>query len=443
MRFKLWSAVLLPALLLGAGQPSKIFNLPYQQHDFPNGLRLITVRTDYPNVVALYIVVQVGARNEVEPGKTGFAHFFEHMMFRGTEQVPPDKWTAIMRDAGAQSNAFTSDDLTAYHETFSKEDLEIMLRIEADRFQNLKYSLADFRTEALAVLGEYNKNAASPVRKLYEVLRNTAFDRHTYKHTPMGFLEDIKDMPNEFDYSRIFFDRFYRPEYTTILVVGDIDHQQTRTLVEKYWGGWQRGSHKAEIPMEPPQKEPRRTKVDWPVRTLPWVWIASKSSAFTDTDIDSAALDLLGFLGFSESSELYQRLVIQEQKVDALIWDNSDHVDPYLFTVGARVKKPEDMKVVEEQILDTMNGFKDTLVPAAKLEAAKKHLRYRFALSLDNSEAIAQTLTHFIALRRTPETINRLYEIYARLTPEDLRRVARKYFVESGRTTVTLEGPVQ
>ena len=224
------------ALLVSAAPAGKIFPLAYEQHDFPNGLRLITVPTDYPNVVALFVVVQVGSRNEVEPGKTGFAHFFEHMMFRGTKKYSSEAYNALLKRAGAASNAFTSDDLTAYHTTFSKEDLEPILALEADRFQNLEYSEAAFKTEALAVLGEYNKNSTAPMRKLSEVTRNTAFDRHSYKHGTMGFLPDIQDMPNQLAYGRAFFDRFYRPEYTTVLVVGDVQPQQVRSMVGKYSG---------------------------------------------------------------------------------------------------------------------------------------------------------------------------------------------------------------
>ena len=166
-------------LVLGMGcfgaSPQKIFPYAYDQYDFSNGLRLITIPTDYPNVVALYIVVQTGSRNEVEAGKSGFAHLFEHMMFRGTKLFPPEKYEAVMKDAGAASNAYTTDDHTAYHATFSKEDLETILRMEADRFQNLDYSRDVFRTETLAVLGEYNKNSAEPFRKLLEVQREHAF----------------------------------------------------------------------------------------------------------------------------------------------------------------------------------------------------------------------------------------------------------------------------
>jgi zinc protease len=123
--------------------------------------------------------------------------------------------------------------------------------------------------------------------------------------------------------------------------------------------------------------------------------------------------------------------------------DSADHVDPYLFGIVSRVKKPSDLKDVEEQILSTLNGFKDTLVSTAKLDSVKRHLKYEFALRMDNSEAIAGTVARYVALRRSPETINRIYDLYDQVTPEDIRDVARKYFSENSRTIVTLTGPAK
>jgi zinc protease len=297
-----------------------------------------------------------------------------------------------------------------------------------------------FKTEALAVLGEYNKNSAAPVRKLYETLRNTAFDRHTYKHTTMGFLKDIQDMPNQFDYSRQFFDRYYRPEYTTVIVAGDVRKEQARALVEKYWGGWKRGGYRAEVPPETPQDGPRTAEVNWTTATLPWVLVAFRGPAYSDTEKDQAALDVLAYLGFSESSDLYQKLVIREQKVDTLDADNPDRVDPYLFGVWTRVKKEEDMDAVRDDILATLRGFQNDPVSGKRLDAVKNHLRYRFALTMDNSQSIAATLARYVALRRTPETINRVYDLYAGITPEDVQAAARKYLADSARTIVTLKG---
>jgi zinc protease len=431
------------AALFAAERPKKIFPYDYVQEDLENGLRLITVPTDYPNIVASYIVAHTGSRNEVELGHTGFAHFFEHMMFRGTEKFPPARYNATIRAMGASSNAFTTDDYTCFHTTFSKEDLETVLMMEADRFQNLKYAEPEFKTEALAVLGEYNKNSSNPARKLEEALQETAYDRHAYKHTTMGFLKDIEDMPNQFDYSLKFFDRFYRPEHTTIIVVGDVQPKAVRELVNKYWGSWKHGTFTSEIPQDPAQNGPRQTHVDWPSPTMPLLTVAYKTPAYTDSSRDTAALDAIAYLGFSENSELYEKLVISEQKLDSFQAYEPYNVDPTLFQISARIKKPEDVDYVRNAILETVKSFREKPVDPVKLDAVKKRLRYEAALRMDNSDSIAQILASFIALRRTPETMNALFDEYAQLTPADIQRVAAQYLVESGRTVATLSGPAQ
>ena len=431
--------LLLAAVSLhAAGDANKAFPFPYDQQDFPNGLRLVTIPTDTPNIVSLFIVVQTGSRNEVEPGKTGFAHLFEHMMFRGTKQYSSEKYGAIMKQAGAATNAYTSADMTVYHATFAKPDLDQILSMEADRFMHLEYNETAIRTESLAVLGEYNKNSAAPQQKLFETLYDTAFDKHTYKHTTMGFLKDVQDMPNQYEYSRQFFDRYYKPEFTTVIVAGDVSPEKTKEMVARHFNGWKRGSFQPSIPSEPPQTAPRQAQVTWPSQTLPWVVVAFKSPAYSDTEKDSAALDLISALAFAENSELYQRLVVKEQKVDQLSGDYTDHADSNLFIALARIKKESDVDSVRESILSTLNGFKDTLVSAEKLDAVKKNLRYSFALRLDDPERVAGVAARYVALKRTPETINKRYQLFSEVTPEDIRAAARKYFVENGRTAITL-----
>ena len=188
-----------PATLARVVAPTAAL-LPFRasKKTLPNGLKIIVVPTGFPNLVSLQIPVQTGSRNEVEPGKSGFAHFFEHMMFRGTKAYPPEKYQAILTKLGARQNAYTTDDYTNYHTTFAKEDLETVLKIEADHFQNLSYDEEPFKTESRAVLGEYTKNSANPISKLIEVMRDSAYQKHTYKHTTMGFLKDIEDMPNQY-----------------------------------------------------------------------------------------------------------------------------------------------------------------------------------------------------------------------------------------------------
>jgi zinc protease len=438
---------LLPVLLLGclstaagAGPAEKVFPFPYTQEDLPNGLRLVTIPTGFPNIVSLYIVVRTGSRNEVEPGKTGFAHLFEHLMFRGTPRYPAEKFTATLRAAGADFNASTNTEVTTYHETFSKEDLDTMLMLEADRFQNLKYSPEAFKTETRAVLGEYNKNVADPGEKLNETLLDTAFRRHTYKHDTMGFLGDIEDMPNQYDYGIEFFARYYRPENTTIVVAGDVSRRLVRPAVDRYWGKWKRGTYKAAIPAEPPQEEPRTAQAAWQGATLPRLAVAFHAPAYSDRDPEWAALKLLSIIGFSEDSDLYQKLVIQEQKVDRLDGALLVTQDPFLFTVTARVKKPADVGYVRQQVLDTLENFTALPVDNDKLEEVKQHLRYQFSLSLSNTEAVAVAVARFLRAARSPDTIDRLYDLYARISPEDIQRTARKYLVAKNRTVVTLEG---
>jgi zinc protease len=436
MRLRTTFLALLTVGLLHAA--TGIFPYPYTQEDLPNGLRLVTIPTDFPNIVSLFIVVDTGSRNEVEPGKSGFAHLFEHLMFRGTAEFPTDRYQAELQGTGAASNAFTSADLTAFHNTFSKEDLPLILSMEADRFQHLAYEPAAFKTETLAVLGEFNKNSANPTSKLFDVLHATAFKVHPYKHTTMGFIEDIKAMPDEFDYSRQFFDRYYRPEHTTIVVVGDVDAKRVRSMVDERWGQWKRGSFNAQVPTEPPQDGPRAAHIDWPSSTLPWVSVAWRGPAYSDSDEETVALDAISEFGFGRTSPLYQKLVLNEQKADRISADSPFNVDPALFTVLARVKNAADLSAIQDQIVATAAGFDSTPVDAKKLEELKRHVRYEFALSLRDSEAIANSVARYIALRRTPETINRLYDAYAKLTPDDIQKAARKYLTEKNRTVVTL-----
>ncbi|MEP6636485.1 MAG: pitrilysin family protein [Acidobacteriota bacterium] len=434
--------ICLPAVTLakkGAQpRPRKLFPYNYLIDDLPNGLRLVTVPTDYPNLVALYIVVSTGSRNEVEAGKSGFAHFFEHMMFRGSENYTADQREAIFKRAGAETNAYTSDDRTVYHAIFSKDDLDEIMKMEADRFLRLKYELPGFQTESLAVKGEYDKNSANPFSKLYEVLRETAFKTHTYSHTTMGYIKDIQDMPNQYAYSQEFFKRFYRPEYTTVVIVGDTSRESALNLTKKYFGEWQRGNYVANIPGEPAQTAPRSAHIDWPSPTLPIVAVAFRGPAYSDEKKDKIALDLLAQVAFGENSDLYQKLVLKEQKVDVLEPDFSNQMDPELFVVIARVKDPKDVDYVRDQIQATFKRYTSEVIPQAQLDATRSRRRYSFAMAMDSSDAIAGTLAPFISLRRTPETIDKLAALMDTITPPDVRDIAARYFRDESRTVVTL-----
>ncbi len=414
--------------------------LPFKatEKTLANGLKVIVVPTGLPNIVSVQIPVQTGSRNEVEPGKSGFAHFFEHMMFRGTPSLSPDEYQAVLTRAGARSNAYTSDDLTNYHTTFAREDLETVLKIEADRFQNLAYSEAAFKTEARAVLGEYNKNSAEPFNKLIEVQREAAFARHTYKHTTMGFLADIEDMPNQFAYSKAFFARWYRPEYTTVIVAGDVKPEEAIPLVEKHWGSWKPGSFKVDIPVEPAPTGPVYAHVPWPSETLPLVTVAFHGPAFSIQGKEFAALDLGLDLTFGPTSDLYKKLVEREQKVDQLIFDASANKDPGLMMVGARVKDAADAVYVRDEILKAFARVRREPLPEKRVADAKSNARYRFAASLDSTDRVAATLAFFVSFERRFDTLNDYYRVYETLTPADVQAAAQKHFLDARMVVTTL-----
>ncbi len=420
-------------------QKKGIFSFDYQVRDLNNGLRIVIIPTDYPDIVSLQIPVQTGSRNEIEEGKSGFAHFFEHMMFKGTDKFPMQKTKEIIKNIGGDQNAYTTDDYTNYHITFLKDDLEIILEMEADRFQHLKYSEDEFRTEALAVKGEYLKNSSRPIRKWLEKIRDTAFKSHTYKHTTMGFLRDIEDMPNQYIYGQEFFKRWYSPENTTIIIAGDVDPDKTFAMVEKYWGNWQPSVYTIEIPAEDiSQRSPVTTHLEWESETQPWVVLAFHGPAFSSTEKDMPAIDLINQLYFSSSSEIYQKLQVKEAKVDRLMNYVPNKKDPGLLYVAARLIDGKYAAYVRDEIIKTLVKARTELVDDARLNALKSYLKYSFAAGLDNSEAIAKTLARFIHFNRDVETINQLYDVYDSLTAEDIRKIADKYYVDNGRITLTL-----
>jgi zinc protease len=419
-----------------------ILPYPIHQKQLANGLNVVTVTYDSPGLAAFYIVVRVGSRNEVEEGVTGFAHFFEHMMFRGTDKFPRDKYNAVLKSVGAGANANTWFDRTIYHMTGDATKLETMFELEADRFMGLHYTEHDFKTEAGAVKGEYTKNFASPYEQLEETLANTAFDKHTYKHTTMGFFKDIVDMPNQYQYSIEFFNRYYRPEYSTIVVVGDVKPEQVNMLAEKYFGSWKHGSYVSVVPVEPKQDSTRSVHLQ-NGGIPPYVSLNYKGPAFSDTEIDFPAIDVLNAILFSSTSPLYKKLVLEEQKVRDLNGYALNTRDPYLINISASLVKKEDMQYVKDEITKAIEAFKYTGADEKLLANTKSRLKYDFAMSIDNPSAIANSICSYITLTGDPESLNRLYALYEKVTNDDLKKIAAKYFVASGLTIATISADAE
>ena len=418
-------------------QANKILPYPILQKKLDNGLNVVTVQYPSPGLAAFYIVVRAGSRDEIEAGHTGFAHFFEHMMFRGTDKYPNEKYSEVLKSTGASANANTSLDRTLYHMTGSADKLDVMFELESDRFQNLNYSVDGFKTEAGAVKGEYTKNSASPYVQLNEKISETAFKKHTYSHTTMGYFKDIVDMPNQYDYSREFFSRFYRPEYCTIIVVGDVRPDKVNALAELYFGGWKRGSYVSKVPAEDPQNETRYVHIKQ-AGFPPYMELNYKGPAFSDDKMDMPSLDVLCSILFSEKSDLYKKLVLDEQKCRFIQGGAQDSRDPYLISIGASVVKAEDMQYVKDAITQALEKAKTTPFDAKVISETQMHLRNRFAMGIDNPTSIAEALSAYTWLTGDPESLNRTYAMYEKVTAEDMMAVAKKYFRENTLTIGTI-----
>ena len=442
MKSALFVGVLMAVVAYGVpGAAAKsIFPYAYEKKTLPNGLNVIMIPMESPGLVAYYSVVRTGSRDEVEPGKSGFAHFFEHMMFRGTENFPGPVYDSIMTSIGADANAYTTDDYTAYHLNFAKTDLERVIQLESDRFQFLKYEKADFQTEAGAVYGEYRKGITNPFWVLNEYMQNLAYDTHTYKHTTIGFEADIKAMPEAFEYSKSFFSRFYRPDNIVLVITGDIDPKATLDIVTKYYGNWKSGYVKPDVTPEPAQKTERTGEVAYVGKTLPIVDLAFKGDAFNPEDKDYVASLLLGDLAFGENSDLYKKLVIQEQKVQFVASSIPMNRDVPLFEIYSMVKDEADLEYVKSEVLRTLETFKQTPIDAKKLTDLKNRNKYSFVMGLDTPDNVAGGLARLVALTGGIEAVDKLYGTMETITPEDILKAARKYFTPERRTVVVLKG---
>lgn len=417
--------------------PAKAFPFPVELHTLPTGLRVGLVPYDSPGLVAYYTLMRVGSRNEVEKGRSGYAHFFEHMMFTGTKAHPAREYDDTMTGLGLSTNAFTDNDLTVYHLYGPARALPTIIEYEADRFQNLDYSEAAFRTEAGAILGEYLKSASNPEQKLYEKMMETAYTTHTYRHTVIGYLDDIKNMPAGYEYSREFFRRYYTPDNATIFVVGDFDKAKTLAQIEKAYAGWNRKGEAAKVPAEPKQTKSRRAQVAWNTPTLPRLWIAWHAPSAGDLKI-AAVQNLLNAYLFGPTSPLYQGLILGRQVVDSMEPTYGDHRDPYLFGVLLRVKDAKNLKSVESAVLKDVKALAGGRVDAQRMEAVRSNLRYSNIMGLDKADSLALSLVGNTTLTGDVDFLNKEFDAVAQVKTADLSEFAKKYMLDANRTTVTL-----
>lgn len=424
-------ALAAPPAESGAGFP-----FPVTISKLKNGLTVARVPLATKGLVAVQTVVRVGSRNEVELGHTGFAHFFEHVMFKGTPTWPDASRGNHLGALGFSENAYTSDDVTVYHLAGPSQHLDTVLALEADRFKNLTYTEETFQTEAKAVLGEYHKNAASPGLKMEETLLAAAFQKHTYRHTTLGFYDDIKAMPQRYAYSKQFFKRWYTPDNTLLVIAGDIDDAQLMASVTKHYGDWAGTAAKVAIPKEP-KHGGSESKLVWDKPTQPRILQGWLTPAATMTTKDAAIAQVLGEYLAGQTSPLFKRLVLDEQLAEALTAGGDPHRDPSLFQIHVVLKAEEHRAKVSEALEQTVAEVAGGKVDEARVTAIRSHLRYGELMHLETPEQVAGSIAYLGGVLGNPSAADTFAKQLEAVTPKDLVAFAKSHLGPKARHTLT------
>ena len=425
----------LPAMAQQAPQSSRPPKLNFTTHKLANGLSVILLEEHAVPVINLQIWYHVGSKDE-KTGRTGFAHLFEHLMFKGSAHVGPDEHSRIIEAMGGFDNAETNDDSTDFFETFPSNDLETVLWLEADRMGSLNVDQANFTSEREVVKEERRVRIENePYGYLEQDLRDAAFTVHPYHHTPIGSMEDL-DHATLTDV-REFFDTFYKPNNATLVVVGDFNSDQALAWAQKYFEGIPASA--APIPRnntpEPPQTAERAVKKSYSNTPLPAVVIGYKMPARFAPD--AYPLELASdILATGESSRLYQALVYKDQIALQAAGFGNFTEDPNLFWAYAIMNQGHSAEEGQKQILAVLDGLKTELVGARELEKAKNQEIAGFVLGRDTDEDKAVAIENAAVIGKNPDLVNSELDRYLSLTPADIQRVAQQYFLDQHATVL-------
>lgn len=421
-----------------------ILTLPHRSEVLPNGLKVFLVKYPSPGAVSYRLAVHVGSGQEVEKGKSGFAHFFEHLMFRGTKKRSGKEFGNLYVKLGCENNANTSYDVTVYEGSVAKEYLPQILEAEADRFANLYFDEKGLRDEAGAVLGEYNKDVAQPEFLLEEKLMETAFTQHPYGHTTMGYKQDVVQFTERYQDVWPFFKRYYRPSNVAIIVTGDVDFNETLDTIKKHFGTWKDPQiAPVVIPVEPEQTSARKAEVKLDKPTQARLVVAYKIPAFSTKNKDSAAVNLLGEILFSVTSDFQKEYRYNRKWLDLVYVSGNEWVAPGLWQIQVRFsqagqgKEAEVLAAIEKTIAQARTGF----VPASRIAESKKRVKSAALTQWFSSpDHLANTLAWYTTLEGDLGVLSRVVNRSDELTAEDLKSFATRYLADSQKTVVTLKG---
>jgi zinc protease len=407
----------------------------FQEKTLPNGMRILSAVDHSSPTVAIQVWYHVGSKDD-PAGRSGFAHLFEHIMFKATKNMKSEMMDRLTEDVGGFNNAFTNPDVTVYFEVVPSNYLETLLWAEGDRLSGLTVDEPNFKSERSVVQEEYRQSYLAPPYGMLEYLiEQQSFTTHPYKRPTIGSIEDLDAATLE--NVRAFHETFYRPDNATVVVVGDFDPRQLDAWVAKYLAPIPKPS----IPLpRVDTKEPERTaerRIVHYAANVPLPAIALTYLTPSEKSPDAEPLQVAAtILAEGESSRLYKSLIYDQQvaqSADATPDLREDASVFYFNVVLASGKKPED---VERALLAEIKKVQDAPVSAAELDKAKNQLVTNELRQRETSNGKALALGEAAVLLGDPNRVNTDLAKLQAVTAADVQRVMKKYFTTNNRLVI-------
>ncbi len=409
----------------------------YDFYTLPNGLKVVLYEDHSTPIVNLQLWYHVGSKDE-KPGRTGFAHLFEHMMFKGSRNVVPEAHTSYVASIGGQSNAYTTEDTTVFWETVPQHYLPLVLWLEADRMASLRVEDSTFKTEREVVKEERRTRVENqPYGRLSEIIYDRAFTTHPYKHPVIGSIADLEAA--SIADVREFHRTYYRPDNATLVLAGDFDPALAKSLILQYFGKIPKPATPLErnIPVEPPQTAEQRVTLQeaWP---LPAVVVAHRITY--DGHPDSYPLHIAAkVLSDGQSSRIYERLVYKERLALSAFGQAHLIEDPNLFYTVAIVSPGRTPEQVAAALISELERLASEPITARELERTKNQFARDYVLQRQTIQSKASALAHAVVLHKGDiTTADNEFDIFQNITVEDVQRVARTYFKAENRLVLTI-----
>jgi zinc protease len=410
--------------------------LDYKMSTLANGLKVVLLEDHSTPIVHTEIWYHVGSKNE-KKGRTGFAHLFEHMMFKGSKNVEPEGHPSYVSSVGGQSNAYTNEDSTVFWQTTPAQYLPLVLWLEADRMATLRIDEKVFKTEREVVKEERRMRVESqPYGRLNEIIYDQAFTTHPYKHPTIGSMADLEAASIED--VRDFFKTYYVPENATLVIVGDFDPKEAMDLVNQYLGKVPKAARRVprDIPAEPPQTKERRVRLDENV-PLPAVVVAHHITY--DGHPDSYPLHVVSkVLSDGQSSRIHRKLVYEKQLALAAFGQGNIIEHPNLFYAVAIVQRGRSPEETIDALVAELDRLKVESITAGELQQAKNQFTRDYILQRESNRDKAQVLAHAAVIHDDIKTADGEFDIFLNMTAAEVQRVAQKYFTPENRLVITI-----